>query len=129
MTPQRFFIGCRLPGMNEIIKASKVMRGKWSQYAEMKTLYEAMIKADIKRAKVKPVTGPVLISLHWVEPNARRDFGNIRAGEKFISDALVSLGILKTDARSQVVGFLDTFAVDKKAPGVWVCLESMENVK
>ena len=123
MTPQRFFIGCRLPGMNEILKAKG--RPAWSKdsYTNLKLMYESMIRVDIKKAKVQPVTGKVLISLHWVEPNARRDFGNIRAGEKFISDALVSLGILKTDARSQVVGFLDTFAVDKKAPGVWVTLD------
>lgn len=123
MSAQRFFIGCRLPGMNEIVKASKVRKGNWSGYAEMKQVYESMIKADIKAAKLQPCPARVMISLHWVEPNARRDYGNIRAGEKFISDALVSLGILKTDARSQVMGFVDTFNVDKKRPGVWVTLE------
>ena len=125
VTPQRFFIGCRLPGLNEILAAarSRNRRGSWSRYDEIKTMYESMIKADIKRAKLKPCAGTVRIALHWVEPNARRDFGNIRTGEKFISDALVSLGILKTDARSQVVGFVDTFAVDPDHPGVWVTLE------
>jgi hypothetical protein len=124
---QRFFIACRLPGMNEIIKASK-MRSRtthWNGYAALKELTEAMIKVDIRHAKLKPITGKVMISLHWMEPNARRDFGNIRAGEKFVSDALVSAGILKTDARSQVVGFLDTFAVDKTNPGCWVSLEEV----
>ena len=120
---QKFFIACRLPGLNEIVEASKVRKGNWSGYAEMKALYESMIKADIKKAKLHPCTGRVRIALHWVEPNARRDFGNIRAGEKFISDSLVSLGILKTDARAQVVGFLDTFAVDQINPGCWVTLE------
>jgi hypothetical protein len=38
----------------------------------------------------------------------------------------VSLGILKTDARSQVVGFVDTFAVDKEKPGCWVTLEEAQ---
>lgn len=109
--------------MNEIVKASKVRKGSWSGYAEMKALYESMIKADIKKAKLTPCQGRVHIALHWVEPNARRDYGNIRAGEKFISDALVSLGILKTDARSQVAGFTDTFSIDKLNPGVWVTLE------
>ena len=122
---QRFFIACRLPGLNEIVKASKVRKGNWSGYAEMKQVYESMIKVDIKKAKLRACVGKVMISLHWVEPNARRDFGNIRAGEKFVSDSLVSMKILTTDARSQVVGFLDTFAVDKTNPGVWVTLEEV----
>ena len=119
----KFFIACRLPGLNEIVKASKVRKGNWSGYADMKMMYESMIKADIKKANLRPCRGPVTIAFHWVEPNARRDFGNIRAGEKFISDSLVTLGILKTDARSQVIGFRDSFSVDKTNPGVWVTLE------
>lgn len=120
---QKFFIGCRLPGMNEIVTAAK--KPSWSKhsYTNLKLLYESMIKVDIKQAKLRPVKGKVKIALHWVEPNARRDYGNIRAGEKFISDALVSMGILTTDARSQVVGFQDTFTVEKTNPGVWVTLE------
>ena len=122
---QRFFIGCRLPGMNEIVTAAK--KPSWSKdsYTNLKLMYESMIRVDIKKAKLRPCKEKVMLSLHWVEPNARRDFGNIRAGEKFISDALVSMKILKTDARSQVVGFLDTFAVDKSNPGVWVTLEEV----
>jgi hypothetical protein len=58
MSHQRFFIGTRLPGLNEIVAASKVMKGKWSRYAELKVMYESMIKADIKAAKVHPLQGP-----------------------------------------------------------------------
>jgi hypothetical protein len=125
MSYQRFFIGCRLPGMNEIVKASKSRNGNWSGYSEMKALFESMIRVDIKKAKLKPCPCRVKIGLHWIEPNAKRDYGNIRAGEKFISDALVSMKILKTDARSQVVGFADTFSVDKENPGCWVTLEDV----
>lgn len=123
MSAQRFFIGCRLPGMNDMLASARASHGKWQKFAEDKVMYESLIKDDIRKAKLKPCPAKVMISLHWVEPNARRDFGNIRAGEKYISDSLVSMGILKTDARSQVVGFVDTFNVDKKRPGVWVTLE------
>lgn len=125
MSAQRFFISCRLPGLNEIVEASKVLKGKWSRYAEMKVLYESLIKDDIRLAKLRPCLGRVRISLHWIEPNARRDYGNIRAGEKFITDALVTMKILKTDSRKQVVGFVDTFAVDKAQSGCWVTLEEI----
>ena len=122
---QRFFIAYRLPGMNEIVEASKKPSWSTDRYAEMKRIYGSMIWADIKKAKLKPMVCKVFLSLHWVEPNARRDYGNIRAGEKFISDALVTAKILKTDARSQIVGILDTFAVDKTNPGCWVSLEEV----
>jgi hypothetical protein len=122
---QRFFIGCRLPGMNEILEAKGKPSWSKNSYTNLKLMYESMIRVDIKKAKLRACVGKVMISLHWVEPNARRDFGNIRAGEKFVSDSLVSMKILTTDARSQVVGFLDTFAVDKTCPGVWVTLEEV----
>jgi hypothetical protein len=120
---QRFFIATRLPGMNEIVAWSKVRRGNWSKYAENKLAYEAIIKADIRTAKLRPVKGLVILAFHWVESDAKRDYGNIRVGEKFISDALVSAKILRTDAQAQVIGFRDTFDVDKSNPGVWVMIE------
>ncbi len=126
MSYQRFFVSCRLPGTNDIINAAKSRKGNWSGYAEMKVMYESLIKDDIRKAKLKPCPGKVMISLHWVEPNAKRDLDNIRAGVKLINDALVNMKILKTDARSQVVGFVDTFAIDKERPGVWVTLEDAQ---
>lgn len=127
MTPrgmmQTFFIGCRLPGLNEMLASARASRGKWQRFAEEKVLYESLIKFDIKHSKLRPVSCRVVLHFHWIEPNKRRDYGNIRCGEKFISDALVTMGILTTDARSQVVGFMDTFEVDNEHPGVRVTIE------
>lgn len=120
---QKFFVGCRLPDMNKIVLAASKRKGGWSPYNDMKTLYESMIRADIKKAKLRKISGPVVVSLHWVEPNKRKDLDNVRCGLKFILDALVSLEILCTDRQSQVVGFRDTFGIDKALPGVWVTLE------
>jgi len=120
---QRFFIATRLPSLNEIVAWARQCRGKSSKYALNKVMYESLIRDDIRKAKLKPVSGPVVLAFHWVESNAKRDYGNIRAGEKFISDALVQAKILRTDARSQVIGYRDTFDVDKTNPGVWVLLE------
>lgn len=120
---QKFFIASRLPGLNEIVAWSKIRRGSWTKYYENKVMYEALIRDDIRLAKLKPIKGPVVLAFHWIEKNAKRDYGNIRAGEKFISDALVTAKILRTDARKQVIGFRDTFDIDKENPGVWCFLE------
>lgn len=122
---QQFFVGCRLPGMNEIIAAAKKPAWSKDRYAEIKTLYQSMIRSDIKRAGIKPVSGPVLVHFTWADPNARRDIDNIRAGAKFILDALVTQGILTNDTRKQVKGFADRFEVDKARPGVLVALEEV----
>ena len=124
---QRFFIATRLPGFNEMTAWARQHRGKSNKYALNKVMYESLIRDDIRKAKLKPVRGPVILAFHWVESNAKRDYGNIRAGEKFISDALVQAKILSTDARKQVIGFRDTFDIDKTNPGVFVMIEEEDN--
>lgn len=125
MSSQSFFIGTALPSLNDVIDAAKIRKGKWSLYHEMKVMYESMIKADIKAAKLKPMQGQVSITFHWIERNKKRDIDNVAAGKKFVLDALVAMHILHTDSRFQVIGFHDTFSVDKHKPGVMVTLEEV----
>lgn len=118
MTQQFFIPGC-LPGLNEIVAASKVRRGKWSKYLDMKESYGSYVQMEIKRAKLKPMPRAA-VCFTWVEPHKRRDPDNVRAGSKFILDALKTCGILPNDGWANIAHLTDYYAVDKAKPGVLV---------
>ncbi len=118
MTKYNFFIPTRLPSMNEIIDEA---RGSKFASAIQKTKYTKLV-ADVVRLtfrKYGTIQGKVWLSFIWVERNRRRDPGNIRCGEKFITDGLVRAGLLQGDGWKQIAGFTDTWEVGKEA-GVWV---------
>jgi hypothetical protein len=106
-----------------MLASARSATGKYQRFAQEKVLYESLIRNDIKRAKLKKVTKPAMIRLHWIEPNAKRDPDNTRAGIKLILDSLVAQQILRGDSLSHVTGFVDTFSVEKTNPGVWVEIE------
>ena len=119
---QDFFIPCILPNMNDIIEAAKKGRRGYQPYALMKAEYELLIRACIKKAKIKTVVGPVELALCWREKHQRRDLDGITAGLKFICDALVQTGILNGDGWKQIRGLHHDFCVNPKAPGVYVTI-------
>ena len=118
---QSFFIPGILPGLNEIISASKSWHGKYNAYARMKTEMMDRIGLFIIQAHLKPVK-EAYIEFQWHELTKKRDPDNIAAGKKFILDALVHAGILKGDGWAQIIGFHDTFFVDKRNQGVSVII-------
>ena len=69
------------------------------------------------------------IKFHWVEKKTRRDKDNIAFAKKFILDALQEMGILQNDGWSEILGFSDTFDVDKDNPRIEVSLLSEEELK
>ena len=122
---QSFFVPGVLPGLNEIISAAKVRRGKWSAYLKMKQQYGQDLYFTIKKADLKPMPR-AFIHFEWCEKNQRRDPDNVSAGgRKFILDALVNSGVLKGDGWEQIAGFHERFIVDKFNPGVNVTLEEL----
>jgi len=119
-----FTIPGKLPGLNEIIKAS---RTHYVVANSQKKKYQKIISNSILLSQIKPFTEPVVLAFKWVEPDNRRDRGNIRAGEKFISDALVLMGILPNDTAKWVKGFADYFPdPDKKNPHIEVTVETLD---
>ncbi len=98
-----------LPGQNEIIKVAKAHP---MAYSAMKKRWGHVVETSIRQAKLKPMRGPVQIHLTWVEKTRRRDPDNIRAGSKFILDALVKAQILPCDSLKTVWGLSDSFLVD-----------------
>ncbi len=119
---QTVYITGTLPGLNEIIAASKVRRGTWSKYLDMKGDYGAICRDAILQAKLNTVGNPVRITCVWYEKNKRRDPDNIRTGFKFIGDALVQMGILANDGWAQILSIEDRFVVDRAFRGVVVTM-------
>lgn len=120
MTYQAVIHG-RLPGANEYITASRT-----NKYigAKMKKEAQELVKWQI--ARLPKLRGKVEIAFRWVEPNARRDLDNVAFGKKFILDALQELGKLENDDRKHVVGFTDTFAVDKADPRIELTIKEIK---
>ena len=111
----------RLPNLNDYTDAcrSKRMAG-----ARMKLEAERIITAHIQQQlKGVAFTEAVRLSFRWYEPDRRRDLDNICFAKKFILDALVSNGIIKTDSWRGVVGFTDEFFIDKENPRIEVEIE------
>jgi len=123
-----FTIEGTLPGLNEIIDARiriKRQRHLWNGYTEMKRRIDSQIVDSLRISKVPAVPEdwyPVVLEYRWIEPNRRRDKGNIRGGEKFVSDALVEAGILAGDGWKYVAYIVDRFDVDKTRPRVEVSI-------
>lgn len=67
---------------------------RWSPFVRVKD--EA--RAAIRLARVSPVTGPVVVTLHWQIPNRiHRDADNLAVTHKAAQDALVAEGVIPGD--------------------------------
>lgn len=108
----------KLPNLNDYVNEC---RGSKYSGASMKKESERIITAHIQQ-QLKGVAfpGAVRLSFRWYEPDRRRDLDNICFAKKFILDALVSNGIIKTDSWRGVVGFTDEFFIDKEHPRIEV---------
>lgn len=110
-----FVILGRLPGLNEYTKAC---RSHWSKGAKMKRQVEEDIGWHILAArgahKLRPVHGPVSLSISWHESDRRRDLDNIVSAKKFILDAMQKMGIIPNDDREHVRAISDEIVDDDK---------------
>lgn len=126
---QSFFIPHQLPGMNEIIRAAKGGRKGVGRYSDLKARLNLELWAVVKEAKLQRPEWPVRIVFHWREPDKSRDLDNIRAGAKFVLDALVLAKVLDDDGWACVVGLADTFSIVPRVPrglvGVLVELDDL----
>jgi Holliday junction resolvase RusA-like endonuclease len=122
----KFDIPGRFPGMNEIITAAKMGRGKYQPYAKMKEEYTNMVAW---LAKKLPRYKKVDISIVWYEPNARRDLDNIMSGQKFIMDGLVKAGAIPDDSQKYVKSVTHKFGIDRVNPRIEVELRKEKQEK
>ena len=123
---QTFEILGRLPGLNDLIAASKGKGGLY-KYNKLKVENEKVITLCVKQHKLKPAKGSAFFTFQWFEKNTRRNPDNIAAGgRKFIFDTLVECGILKNDGWNEIDGWEDYFEVDNKNPRVVVIMMDKE---
>lgn len=118
-----FTIPGRLPGLNEMINEARSNR-----YAAARTKREVteMCAWEAKRQSVPPMTGPIILSVLWVEKDMRRDIDNIAFGCKYLLDSLQLANIIANDGWKQVNGITHRFAVDSKNPRIVVELQEVE---
>ena len=109
----------RLNNLNDYISAERANRYKGAQ---MKADNEAVVKAAITRSlRGVYIQKNVRMEYLWVEKNQRRDLDNISSfGRKVIQDELVKSRILQNDGWANIIGFSDSFAVDKQDPRIEV---------
>ena len=117
-------IGGSLVGLNEYTKAN---RTNFRVGANMKKVNETKITGYIlQQLRGIKIIERCTIRFVWVEKDKRRDLDNICFAKKFILDALVKNSILKGDGWSCVMGFEDTFRIDKTRPRIEVYIEEVE---
>ncbi len=116
----KFTLNGRLPTLNDFIEAERKNRYKGAAF---KGRHQADIELIIPRMKVTP---PVILHYTWYEQNRKRDLDNVAGfGHKVIQDALVKRGILPNDSPKEIVGFTDTFKLDRKSPRIEVEIEEV----
>lgn len=108
----------QLPNLNDYTKACRAYK---MAGAQMKKKAEQIITAHIfQQIRTVRFEETVELNFRWYEPNRKRDLDNICFAKKFILDALVKAGTIKADGWAGVIGFTDTFYVDKDNPRIEV---------
>jgi Holliday junction resolvase RusA-like endonuclease len=127
---QAVWIPGPLPGLNELLAAAKSGHGRGNAYARLKADWMQSVWAHAKAAHLKPMATPVRIGFLWVEKDRRRDPDNVAGGgRKLVLDGLVKAGVISDDGADEIRSWTDTFAVDKKAPGVRVELVTDDAIR
>ena len=112
----KFTIPGRLPGLNDMTDAAR--RNRYES-AKIKKEYTELVAWCAKRARL-PHFDRVDLIVTWYEPNMKRDKDNIMAGQKFILDGLVMVGVLANDGWKQIRDVTHRFRVDRANPRVEV---------
>lgn len=114
-TRYAFTIPWRMTGLNEYVAAERSNRIKAAHIKRRETQSVAWLLARAPRFE-----RPVTVRFLWVEPNNRRDHDNVAFAKKFVLDGMVMAGVIPDDSPRWVLGFSDSFAVDRDRPRVEV---------
>lgn len=63
---------------------------------------------------------PVYVWFHWICKNKRKDRDNISFAKKFIFDAMVEEAVIPDDGWDNVLGYFDSYGIDKDRPCIIV---------
>lgn len=110
--------------LNEYIKRCGEFNGRWNKGSAMKAQDQECIQAQLPRMRFQK---PVTLDYVYYCRNRKVDLDNI-AGyfHKIFQDALVKRGVIANDGWRHVVGFSDTFYVDRRDPRIEVTIREAE---
>lgn len=115
-----FWIPQRLPGLNDLLAAKARDKGA---YNRLKSKHQAFIASCIFQAELETLPQGAFLSYELVEPDRKRDPGNVFAGaSKLIEDALVRTRVLVDDNWAGVLGYERVTWLVGDEPGVRVTL-------
>ena len=112
-----------LPGLNKFIKTAKISvkrRGKRAingiAYALMKKKYTQMVEAELIAQDCIPDEpfDYIDVEFTWIEAAHPRDPDNVRAGSKFILDAMVNRGVIPDDTMRYIHELRDKYVKGNK---------------
>lgn len=96
-----FEIQNRLPSLNDYVD---VCRYNKYQAAAFKKRVDNLICYEIRSQLANVQIGKaVIVNLHFIEENKKRDVDNVYSASKYILDALVKMKVLKNDSPKHVV--------------------------
>ena len=117
-----FVIGQRLPSLNDYIDACRFNK---YQAAAFKKRVDSLICFEIRLQLKVHIKKPVIVHLHFVEENRKRDVDNVYSASKYILDALVKRKVLENDNPKHVVDIKYSHEYAKESK-VIVKLEEIE---
>lgn len=87
-----------LPLRAPLLTLNEQRRAHWTTVAKAKLDTEIVVGEAIKKAKLKPVDGPITVQLVWYAPDLRhRDVDGLAPMAKACLDALRKKGIIADD--------------------------------
>lgn len=120
---QHFTIPGQLPGYNQLNGGRH-----WAIRRDIKQRAMGTVSLYARRAHLKKITSPVMISMTCYEPNRRRDEDNVIAGAyKVILDALQQEHLLPNDSRWWVKMGTVRVETDKDCPRIEVEIRERED--
>lgn len=111
---QSFEVPGRFPSLNDYLRIRNPR-----QRAALKRELDHRVAWAAKEAGVRPVKR-FMVRIVWFEPNARRDWDNVRSGIKFVLDGLKKAGIIKDDSQRYLLDTDDGYGHDKSNPHILV---------
>lgn len=92
---------------------------------ETKRAWADCFSSGVKRINFRP-----FIIFKWYVRDRKKDKDNISFAKKFILDGIRDAKVLRNDGWNDILGFMDTFALEKEFPEVHVYLiEKPENIR